>query len=140
MNSFIETIKNNTYALKLMWKICSSQVIHKAITRFLGYFEWLFYSAFFMKHVINSLVTEEKISSIILFIVVTIGVFGCISLYNSFVKGAVEHKPVFGNLVIHASSQRGCSESGDKHLFHSVRLSVCEYYTIFPAAVCVAVY
>lgn len=90
MNSFIETIKNNTYALKLMWKICSSQVIHKAITRFLGYFEWLFYSAFFMKHVINSLVTEEKISSIILFVVVTIGVFGCISLYNSFVKGVVE--------------------------------------------------
>ena len=90
MNSLGEAIGNNFYALSLMWRICPKLVIHRAITRFLGYFEWLFYSAFFMKYVINSLVSEKEISSILFFVIITIGVFGCISLYNSYVKGMVD--------------------------------------------------
>ena len=54
MNKGKEAFHNNLYALRLMWQICPSQVLHKAITRFLGYFEWLFYSAFFMRFVIKA--------------------------------------------------------------------------------------
>ena len=46
---------NNLYALRLLWQISPGLVIHKAVTRLLGYFEWLFYSAFFMRYVIQAL-------------------------------------------------------------------------------------
>lgn len=48
-------LKNNLYACSLLKKICPSLVVHQGVSRFLGYFEWLFYSAFFMRYVINSL-------------------------------------------------------------------------------------
>lgn len=84
-----EAIRNNLYALRLMWRICPPQVLHRAITRFLGYFEWLFYSAFFMRFVINALETEKEFSSIMIFVGVTVAVFAGISLYNSYVNGVV---------------------------------------------------
>lgn len=89
MNKGKEAFQNNLYALRLMWKICPRQVLHKAITRFLGYFEWLFYSAFFMRFVISALETEQEFSSIMIFVGVTVAVFAGISLYNSFVNGTV---------------------------------------------------
>lgn len=89
MNKGKEAFQNNLYALRLMWKICPRQVLHKAITRFLGYFEWLFYSAFFMRFVIRALETEQEFSSIMIFVGVTVAVFAGISLYNSFVNGTV---------------------------------------------------
>ena len=85
-----EAFQNNLYALKLMWKICPAQVIHKAIVRFVGYFEWLFYSAFFMRYVINALETEQEFSAIMIFVGITVAVFASISLYNSFVNGRIE--------------------------------------------------
>ncbi|MCR5203541.1 MAG: hypothetical protein K6E47_00615 [Lachnospiraceae bacterium] len=54
-------LKNNLYACSLLIKICPSLVVHQGVSRFLGYFEWLFYSAFFMRYVINSLETGESI-------------------------------------------------------------------------------
>ncbi len=82
-------IKNNIYALKLMWSLCPRLVVHQAITRFLGYFEWLFYSAFFMRYVINALETEQEFRAIITFLGITIAVFAAISFYNSYVNGTV---------------------------------------------------
>lgn len=82
--------RNNVYALRLLWKICPRLVVHQAITRFLGYFEWLFYSAFFMRYVINALETEQEFSSIMMFLGVTITVFASISLYSCYVEGTVQ--------------------------------------------------
>lgn len=89
MNKGKEAFQNNLYALRLMWQICPAQVLHKAITRFLGYFEWLFYSAFFMRFVISALETEQEFSSLMIFVGVTVAVFASISLYNSYVNGTV---------------------------------------------------
>ncbi len=82
-------IQNNVYALRLLWQICPNQVIHMAISRFLGYFEWLFYSAFFMRYVINALETEQEFAAIMKFLAVTITVFASINLYYSYVNGRV---------------------------------------------------
>ena len=90
MNKGKEAFRNNLYALKLMWKICPAQVIHKAIVQFVGYFEWLFYSAFFMRYVINALETAQEFSAIMTFVGITVAVFASISLYNSFVNGRIE--------------------------------------------------
>ena len=82
-------IKNNIYATKLLWKICPSIVAHNGVSRFLGYFEWLFYSAFFMRYVIGSLERGDSFSKIMVFIVIVTVVFGGMSLYNSILNGRV---------------------------------------------------
>ena len=82
-------LTNNLYALKLMWQISPRLVIHGSITQLLGYFEWLFYSAFFMRFVINALETEKELQYILTFLAVTISVFASMSLYNNYVNGKV---------------------------------------------------
>ncbi len=89
MNKGMQAFRNNLYALKLLWKISPSRVLHIAVIRFLGYFEWLFYSAFFMRFVINALETEQEFTSIMTFLCITVTVFAGISLYNSYVEGKV---------------------------------------------------
>ena len=85
----INSIKNNFYALSLVWKMCPGPVIHMAIARLLYYFGWLFYSAFFMRYVINALQAGETFQAIMIFIGITVGVFATMALYNSFIQGYV---------------------------------------------------
>lgn len=82
-------IRNNLYACKLLWKICPALVVHHGIISFLGYFEWLFYSAFFMRYVINALETEQAFGTIMIFLGITIVVFASISFYTNYVNGKV---------------------------------------------------
>ena len=80
---------NNLYALRLLWRISPGLVVHKAVMRLLGYFEWLFYSAFFMRYVIQALETKQEFSALMTFLCITVTVFACISLYHSYVNGKV---------------------------------------------------
>ena len=82
-------VKNNLFACKLLGIICPSLVVHKGVSRFLGYFEWLFYSAFFMRYVINSLETGESFGRIMIFIVIVAIVFCGMSLYDNILNGKV---------------------------------------------------
>ena len=82
-------IKNNVYALKLLFGICPRIVVHMAILRILGYFEWLFYSAFFMRYVINALETKQDVKSILIFLAITITVFATLSFYNNYFDGYI---------------------------------------------------
>ncbi len=90
MSKKINSIKNNFYALSLVWKMCPRMVIHMACSRALYYFGWLFYSAFFMRYVINALQTGESFRAIMIFIAITVGVFASMSLYNSYILGSVK--------------------------------------------------
>lgn len=85
----IGTLRNNLYALSLVWKMCPIPVIHLALGKLLFYFSWLFYSAFFMRYVINALQTGETFQAIMFFILLTVGVFAAIALYNSYLLGCV---------------------------------------------------
>lgn len=82
-------IANNFFALGLVSGISKKFVIHKAIVKFLGYFEWLFYSAFFMRFVINSLEKGDEFSHIMIFIVIVTVVFAGMSLYNAILEGNI---------------------------------------------------
>ena len=82
-------IANNFYALRLLWRICPSLVVHKGVLRFLGYFEWLFYSAFFMRHVINSMESGESYRKILTYVVVVAIVFGSMMFYENLLSGAI---------------------------------------------------
>lgn len=80
-------IKNNIYATKLLVKLCPSMVVHGAISRFLGYFEWLFYSAFFMRFVINSLQSGDSFGRIMIFVAIVTVVTCAMSFYDKFLVG-----------------------------------------------------
>lgn len=82
-------VQNNLYATGLLWKICPSMVVHKGVSRLLGYFEWLFYSAFFMRYVINALETGEAFLRIMVFILIVAVTFGSMSFYNSLLNGRI---------------------------------------------------
>ena len=82
-------LKNNLFACRLLGRICPSLVAHKGISRALGYFEWLFYSAFFMRYVLSALETGESFGRIMIFIGVVVVVFCSMSLYNSILNGRV---------------------------------------------------
>ena len=88
-NRRINAVRNNFYALGLVWKMCPGPVLHMAIARLLSYFGWLFYSAFFMRYVINALQSGESFKSIMIFIGITIAVFASMALYNSYIQGYV---------------------------------------------------
>lgn len=83
-------VKNNIYVLKLIYSICKQRVIHSATSRFLYYFEWIFYSAFFIRFVINSAANGESFERILFFLGVTILVFGSLSFYNSYLQSGIK--------------------------------------------------
>ncbi len=85
----IGTVKNNLFAVRLLWEICPSLVVHKAILSVLDYGEWLFYSAFFMRYVINALQEGKAFSTLMIFIGITVAVFASKTLYVSYLNGKV---------------------------------------------------
>lgn len=89
MGKPMRAFRNNVYAIGLHGRICPGLVIHKAVMRLLGYFEWLFYSAFFMRYVIQALETEQEFSALMIFLCITVSVFATISVYYSYVNGKV---------------------------------------------------
>lgn len=105
-----KVFRNNLYALKLLWKISKSRIIHTAVLRLLGYCEWLFYSAFFMRYVVHALETKQELSVLMTFVVITAIVFAAISFYNSFVQGKV--LPIT-NIIV--------NKGLNKILFHKAR-------------------
>ena len=83
-------VANNVFAVRLLWKICPSIVVHKAISRFLGYFEWLFFSAFFMRYVIRSLERGDSFRTIMVFVVIVVVVEASMSLYDKELENKAE--------------------------------------------------
>lgn len=79
-------IKNNWYALKLGYSISKRRVIHAFITRFLSYFEWVFFSAFFMRHIVDSLDKEQEPIYIFAFVFGSGLLFCLINMYNNYME------------------------------------------------------
>ncbi|MBO4627062.1 MAG: ABC transporter ATP-binding protein [Lachnospiraceae bacterium] len=82
-------VRNNLFAMKLLWRICPWLVVHKGISRFLGYFEWLFFSAFFMRFMINSLQRGDSFRKIMVFVGIVVGVEAAMSLYDKILVGRI---------------------------------------------------
>ena len=82
-------IGNNFYALGLLWRICPSLAVHQGVARFLGYFEWLFYSAFFMRHVINAMEKEESYQSILTYVIIVVIIYASMMFYENLLSGAI---------------------------------------------------
>lgn len=80
---------NNIYVIKLGSELSPSRVIHALFMKIFYYFDWIFFSAFFLKYIVNALDTGEAIENIFLFILVCGVVFFGINLYRDYVDNVV---------------------------------------------------
>lgn len=78
--------KNNLYAVKLLWGIKKSAVVHTAFSQ-TGYFVWVFYSLFFIRYLIGAIEQSKSFLEIVQFILFTGGCFSVYSAYIAYVEG-----------------------------------------------------
>ncbi|WP_243128222.1 ABC transporter ATP-binding protein [Clostridium chromiireducens] len=82
----MSTIKNNIFAMKMGWKLSKSTIIHACISSALDYFEWIFFSAVFMRYIINGIEEKKSFQYILNFIIITCILFVSIALYRSYIN------------------------------------------------------
>lgn len=82
--SNMSSVKNNIFAMKMGWELSKGRIIHEFILAALGYFEWIFFSAVFMRYIINAIENEKSFEYILHFILVTFIIFAVIALYRSY--------------------------------------------------------
>lgn len=85
----IRIFANNAYAVKTVWSISKSRVIHTALASIIGYAEWIFMSIFFLRYVINAIETEAPFETILFFIGICFAVFFLLAVYESYLNAAV---------------------------------------------------
>ena len=80
---------NNAYAIKTVWQISKSRVIHTAIDSIVGYLEWIFMSIFFLRYVIGAIENEAPVENILFFIGICFVVFLLLAMYDSYSKAVI---------------------------------------------------
>lgn len=80
-------MKNNLYALKLLFKLSPGIVYCRGFRRIIGYAEWLFYSAFFMRYIVYAYENNESFGKIALFLGIVAAVFAFVTVYKNFDDG-----------------------------------------------------
>ncbi len=73
-------ILNNLYAMKEMMTISKQRVVCSIVKRLIEYLLWVFYSAFFVRFILDALEQEKALSEILL----AVGVIGGVSLVLEF--------------------------------------------------------
>lgn len=80
---------NNIYAVKTVWEISKTRVIHTAVDSVVGYIEWIFMSIFFLRYVISAIENEAPIGTILFFISICFAVFLLLAMYQSYLNSVI---------------------------------------------------
>jgi ATP-binding cassette subfamily B protein len=84
-----EILKNNIYAVKLAFSLSKSRVIHSFLTQLISQLMWVFYSAYFVRFVINVIQDELPIHQIIINISVIGGITLMLEIYRYYYNNAI---------------------------------------------------
>ncbi len=87
--SKVRIFANNAYAVKTVWQISRSRVIHAAIGSIIGYVEWIFMSIFFLRYVIGAIENEAPVENILFFVGICFVVFLLLAMYDSYSKAVI---------------------------------------------------
>lgn len=87
--SKVRIFANNAYAVKTVWQISKSRVIHTAIGSVVGYVEWIFMSIFFLRYVIGAIENEAPVENILFFIGICFVVFLLFAMYDSYLNSVI---------------------------------------------------
>ena len=80
---------NSVYAVKLGFQISKSRVIHAFILSAFSYFEWVFFTGIFLRHIIAELESGQSFDRIAAFVFVCGAVFFMTNLYKDYVENVV---------------------------------------------------
>ncbi len=81
-----QALKNNIYACRLLGSVSRSRTVHSVIKAALEYFDWIFYSAVFMRFVLQAIEQQKSFYEILKFIIIVSILFAAIILYRSYVR------------------------------------------------------
>lgn len=84
--SLHEVYVNNIYAVRLTASASKSRVIHSFFGKLIGNLEWVFFSGFFMRYIVNRLEQGKEFSEIFAFILICGAVFFLFAIYQSYVE------------------------------------------------------
>ncbi len=87
--SKVRIFANNFYAVKTVWSISKSRIIHIMIDNITGYAEWIFMAIFFLRYVIGAIEREAPFEEIMLFIGICFVVCCAFAIYWSYLKATV---------------------------------------------------
>jgi len=84
-----QAVVNNIYAIKLLWSVSKSRVIHMAVIALCGYMTWMFYSTFFMRYIAGAIQDNTPFMTIFTYVAVVCCATLVIVIYETYVKNAV---------------------------------------------------
>ncbi|MCR5279144.1 MAG: ABC transporter ATP-binding protein/permease [Lachnospiraceae bacterium] len=77
------TLKNDFYALKLGYGFSKIMFYNIMLMGVLGYFEWVFFSSVFMKHIVDKLSNDADFTEIIIYVGICGAVMATVNFYLS---------------------------------------------------------
>lgn len=84
-----EIWENNLYGLKTVYRFSKSRVLCSIIEKIISYFLWVFYSAYFVRFVIDTIQNERPLKEILINIAIIGGVSLCLQAYQYFCYNVV---------------------------------------------------
>ncbi len=85
----LAALQNNIYVIRLGIEICPSRVAHALMIKIFYYFDWIFFTAYFLRHIVNALDTGEEAKEIFFFVLICGVLFFFINLYRDYVENVV---------------------------------------------------
>lgn len=85
----LAALQNNIYVIRLGMEICPSRVAHALMIKTFYYFDWIFFTAYFLRHIVNALDTGEEARKIFFFVLICGVLFFFINLYRDYVENVV---------------------------------------------------
>lgn len=85
----LAALQNNIYVIRLGREICPSRVVHALMIKIFYYFDWIFFTAYFLRHIVNALDTGEDAKRIFFFVLICGVLFFFINLYRDYVENVV---------------------------------------------------
>ena len=107
-------LNNILYSIRLMWGIKKGAILQSALGAVFEYINWVFYSYFFIRHMVGAIQAGESFYSILRFILISGGFFMVIAFYNSYIQGA--YIPMAGATIYQKLYQKLYQKAGNVEL------------------------
>jgi|GEM_PF-4150621 len=119
--NFLELIKCNVYAIKLMWEISPKRIVHMVLLPFIDWFSWVFYSTYFIRYLVSAIQNSTPFQHIMSYIMIVCGVTMVLQLYVAYVKNVIVplndvkvYTKVYGRMYKKAENlELACFEDSD---------------------------
>lgn len=82
---FFKTVNNNIWALRFVWSLSKGYIIHSFISSATGYAVWVFFSAYFIRYILQAVMGGEPVGSVYCYIGIVSAGMCVITAYDCYV-------------------------------------------------------